>query len=82
MSSSLLMALNMGAVLFGLTVGECLRGATGAAAKALGLQGETGTITPGASADLAIWNAQTPAELVNPIGFNPLHARYFKGQKV
>lgn len=80
--TSLLMAMNMGAVLFGLSVGECLRGATGAAAKALGLQGETGTITPGASADLAIWNAKTPAELVNPIGFNPLHARYFKGQKV
>ncbi|MFZ1662620.1 MAG: imidazolonepropionase [Paracoccaceae bacterium] len=80
--TSLLMAMNMGAVLFGLTVGECLRGATGAAAKALGLQVETGTLTPGASADLAIWNAQTPAELVNPIGFNPLHTRYFKGQKV
>lgn len=80
--TSLLMAMNMGAVLFGLTVGECLRGASGAAAKALGLQGETGTIAPGTSADLAIWNAQTPAELVNPIGFNPLHTRYFKGQKV
>ncbi len=80
--TSLLMAMNMGAVLFGLTVGECLRGATGAAAKALGLAGETGSITAGASADLAIWTAQTPAELVNPIGFNPLYARYFKGLKV
>ena len=46
----------------------------------LGSAGETGTITPGASADLAIWNAQTPAELVNPIGFNPLHARFWSGQ--
>lgn len=80
--TSLLMAMNMGAVLFGLTVGEALRGATGAAARALGLAGETGTIAPGLSADLAIWKAQSPAELVNPIGFNPLHARYFKGQKV
>ena len=80
--TSLLMAMNMGAVLFGLTVGECLRGATGAAAKALGLVGETGVIAPGLSADLAVWNAQSPAELVNPIGFNPIHARYFKGQKV
>ncbi len=80
--TSLLMAMNMGAVLFGLTVGECLRGATGAAAKALGLSGETGMIAPGLSADLAVWNAQSPAELVNPIGFNPLHSRYFKGQKV
>lgn len=80
--TSLLMAMNMGAVLFGLTVGECLRGATGAAAKALGLAGETGTIKSGLSADLAVWNAQSPAELVNPIGFNPIHARYFKGRKV
>jgi len=80
--TSLLMAMNMGAVLFGLTVGECLRGATGAAAKALGLSGETGRIAPGLSADLAIWNAEGPAELVNPIGFNPIHARYFKGRKI
>lgn len=80
--TSLLMAMNMGAVLFGLTVGEALRGVTGAAAKALGLGGETGMLAPGLSADLAIWNARSAAELVNPIGFNPLHARYFKGQKV
>ena len=80
--TSLLLAMNMGAVLFGLTVGEALRGTTGAAAKALGLSAETGTITAGLSADLAIWNVHSPAELVNPIGFNPIHARYFKGQKV
>lgn len=80
--TSLLMAMNMAAVLFGLTVGECMHGTTGAAAKALGLAGVTGTIVPGAAADFAVWNASSVAELVNPIGFNPLHARYFKGQKV
>lgn len=80
--TSLLLAMNMGAVLFGLTVGECLRGTTGHAARALGLGDETGRIVPGFNADLAIWNAETPAELVNPIGFNPLHARYFEGRKV
>jgi imidazolonepropionase len=80
--TSLLLAMNMGAVLFGMTVGECLYGATGAAAQALGLRGEVGAITPGARADIAIWNARSPAELVNPIGFNPLHARYFNGQEV
>jgi imidazolonepropionase len=80
--TSVLMAMNMAAVLFGLTVAECLEGTTGAAAKALGLQGETGAIKPGLSADLALWNVETPAELVNPIGFNPLHARWFKGEKV
>ncbi|HQU68852.1 MAG TPA: imidazolonepropionase [Albidovulum sp.] len=80
--TSLLLAMNMAAVLFGLTVDECLKGTTANAAKALGLQAETGRIMPGLAADLAIWNAEGPAELVNPMGFNPLHARYFKGQKV
>lgn len=80
--TSLLLAMNMAAVLFGLTVDECLKGTTANAAKALGLGTETGRIAPGLSADLAIWNAEGPAELVNPMGFNPLHARYFKGQKV
>jgi len=79
---SLLLAMNMGAVLFGLTVGECLHGTTGAAAQALGLGAETGRIAPGLSADLAVWNAADPAELVNPMGFNPLHTRYFKGRTV
>ncbi|WP_395540933.1 imidazolonepropionase [Neotabrizicola sp. sgz301269] len=80
--TSLLMAMNMAAVLFGLTVAECLEGTTGAAAKALGLQGETGALKVGHSADLALWNVETPAELVNPIGFNPLNTRWFKGEKV
>ncbi len=80
--TSLLLAMNMGAVLFGLTVGECLMGTTSKAARALGLQDEAGRIAAGLSADLAVWNAEDPAELVNPMGFNPLHARYFKGQKV
>lgn len=80
--TSLLMAMNMAAVLFGLTVTECLGGTTEAAAKALGLQGETGVLKVGHSADLALWNVETPAELVNPIGFNPLHTRWFRGEKV
>lgn len=80
--TSLLMAMNMAAVLFGLTVAECLEGTTEAAAKALGLQGETGALKVGHSADLALWNVETPAELVNPIGFNPLQTRWFRGEKV
>lgn len=80
--TSLLLAMNMSCVLFGLTVGEALRGATGAAAKALGMAGTIGTLSIGASADLAIWRVRTPAELINPIGFNPLHARYHAGRKV
>lgn len=78
--TSLLLTMNMGATLFRLTVEECLTATTRNAAKALGLSGETGTLEAGKSADFAIWNIERPAELVYRIGFNPLHARIFKGR--
>jgi imidazolonepropionase len=78
--TSLLLALNMAATLFGLTVDECLAGATRNAARALGLVGETGTIEAGKWADLAIWDIERPAELVYRLGFNPLHARVWRGR--
>ncbi|WP_438668483.1 imidazolonepropionase [Pseudogemmobacter sonorensis] len=78
--TSILMAMNMGATLFGLTVAECLLAVTAHAARALGLQDETGRIAPGLSADLALWDAERPAQLVARIGFNPLHARIFNGE--
>ncbi|AMD57898.1 imidazolonepropionase [Agrobacterium tumefaciens] len=80
--TSLLLTMNMGATLFRMTVEECLAATTRNAAKALGLPAETGTLEAGKSADLAIWDIERPAELVYRIGFNPLHARIFKGQKV
>lgn len=80
--TSLLLTMNMSATLFRLTVEECLAGATREAARALGLQHEVGTLEAGKSADFAVWNIQRPAELVYRIGFNPLHARIFKGRKV
>ncbi|UHS60125.1 imidazolonepropionase [Agrobacterium vaccinii] len=78
--TSLLLTMNMGATLFRLTVEECLVATSRNAAKALGLLSETGTLEVGKSADFAIWDIQRPAELVYRIGFNPLHARIFKGQ--
>jgi imidazolonepropionase len=78
--TSILLALNMAATLFGLTVDECLAGATRNAARALGLAGETGTLEAGKWADLAIWNIERPAELVYRLGFNPLHARVWRGR--
>lgn len=78
--TSLLLAMNMAATLFGLTVNECLAGVTINAAKALGLEAETGTIEVGKSADLAVWNCEAPAELVYRMGFNPLERRIFKGK--
>ncbi len=79
-TTSLLLMLNMGATLFGLTVVEALRGVTVNAAAALGLGDEIGTIEPGKACDLAIWNVGDPAELVYRIGFNPLHQRIKDGQ--
>ena len=78
--TSLLLAMNMAATLFGLTVDECLAGVTREAARALGLPSEIGTLEAGKWCDLAIWNIERPAELVYRIGFNPLHARVWRGQ--
>ncbi|WP_313591924.1 imidazolonepropionase [Agrobacterium cavarae] len=80
--TSLLLTMNMGATLFCMTVDECLTATTRNAAKALGVLAETGTLEVGKSADLAIWNIERPAELVYRIGFNPLHARIFKGRTI
>ena len=77
--NSLLLTMNMGATLFRLTVEECIAGVTREAARALGKLNEIGTLEPGKSCDLAIWNIERPAELVYRIGFNPLHARVWRG---
>jgi imidazolonepropionase len=78
--TSLLLAMNMAATLFNMTVEECIAGVTREAARALGQLGESGTLKPGKWADLAIWNVESPAELVYRMGFNPLHARVRRGQ--
>ncbi|NNH33148.1 imidazolonepropionase, partial [Rhizobium sp. SEMIA 4085] len=51
-------------------------------ARALGIVAETGTIQAEKSADLAIWEIESLAELVYRIGFNPLFARVFKGERI
>jgi imidazolonepropionase len=77
--TSLLLTMNMAATLFRLTVDECLVGVTRNAARALG-RGDIGTLEAGRYCDLAIWDIERPAELVYRIGFNPLHARIFRGK--
>ena len=77
---SLLLATNMAATLFRLTVEECLAGVTREAARALGRLDEIGTLTRGKWCDLAVWDIDRPAELVYRIGFNPLHQRYWRGR--
>jgi imidazolonepropionase len=77
--TSLLLAMNMAATLFRMTVDECIAGVTREAARALGLSDTVGIIEPGKQADLAIWTIERPAELVYRIGFNPLHTRVWRG---
>lgn len=75
---SLLLAMNMGCTLFGLTPAEALAGVTRYAAQALGLT-DCGRVASGFRADLAVWDVTDPAELAYRIGVNPLHKRVFGG---
>jgi imidazolonepropionase len=78
---SILTAMNMACVLFGLTPEEALRGVTDNAAKALGLY-DRGLLTPGMRADIALWNTARPGDLAYPLGFNPLAAVIHNGELV
>lgn len=79
---SLLTAANMACTLFGFTVEEAVAGMTREAARALGLQDKLGTIETGKIADLAVWDIERPAELVQWIGRRPLHGRILEGEWV
>jgi imidazolonepropionase len=78
--TSLLLTLNMAATLFRMTVDECLAGVTREAARALGRLDSIGTLEAGKACNLAVWDIERPAELVYRMGFNPLHARVWKGE--
>lgn len=69
--TSLLLAMNMGCVLFGLTPVEALAGVTRNAARALGLADSRGTLEVGKTADFVVWDIEEPAELAYRMGFNP-----------
>jgi imidazolonepropionase len=77
--TSILLTMNMGATLFRLTVEECLDAVTRNAARALG-RSDIGALETGKRCDLAIWNIESPAKLVDRMGFNPLHARVRGGK--
>jgi imidazolonepropionase len=78
--TSLLLTMNMAATLFRMTVDECLAGVTREAARAIGRLDSVGTLEVGKACDLAVWDVERPAELVYRMGFNPLHARVWKGE--
>lgn len=69
--ASLLLAMNMGRRLFGLSSEEVLLGTTRHAARALALEGERGSLSAGCAADFAVWSIDTLDELGYWVGFNP-----------
>ena len=77
--TSLTLTMNMACTLFRMTPLEALQGVTVHAARALGLK-DRGTIAPGLRADLAVWQAQHPAELSYRIGATALHSRIYGGR--
>ncbi|WP_115512020.1 MULTISPECIES: imidazolonepropionase [Xanthomonas] len=77
--TSPLLAMNMAATLFRMTVDECIAGFTREAARALGRSARLGRLRTGMDCDLAIWDIDAPADLVYRMGFNPLHARIWRG---
>jgi imidazolonepropionase len=78
--TSPLLVMNMAATLFRMTVDECLIGMTRAAAQALGALDRIGTLEVGKQCDLALWDVETPAELICHIGRNPLRTRVWRGK--
>ncbi|MFI4868787.1 MAG: imidazolonepropionase [Steroidobacterales bacterium] len=78
---SLLTAMNLAAVQFGLSAEECLAGVTREAARALGVLPDRGTLEVGKSCDLAIWNAEQPSALVYALGSRLLHERVWRGAR-
>lgn len=78
---SLLLMGNMACNLYGLTCEEALVGMTRNAARALALQGQAGTLQPGARADFAVWNVDSPSEILYGVGHNPCVAVYRNGKR-
>ena len=79
---SLPLALHLACSRFGLTVPEAIAGATTHAARALGLAGEIGVIAAGARADLVVWDADRPAQVVYWVGLDPVAAVVKRGRFV
>lgn len=79
---SLRLMLNMACTLFGLTPEEALIGVTRAAATALGLQKEIGTLEVGKRADFAIWDIDHPSELAYYAGGNLCFKSFTAGEEI
>ena len=74
------LAMNMACTLFGLTPEEALAGMTVNAARALGIERETGTVAAGKAADLCVWNLESLSELGYWIGLPGPARRIYAGR--
>lgn len=81
-SSPVLSLLTMGHMacnFFGLTPEQSLTGMTRHAAQALGLNDKIGTVSSGKIADFAIWDVESPAEILYCLGGNRCVATFVNG---
>jgi imidazolonepropionase len=67
---------------YGLTRQEALHGITAVAARALALSDGTGTLAPGSPADLVIWDAAHPEDLIHWLGAPVCQEVWAAGQPV
>ncbi|GLZ50124.1 imidazolonepropionase [Actinomycetospora sp. NBRC 106375] len=80
--ASLTLAAHLAVTVLGLSPGEALAGITVHAAAALGLTDGTGTLRPGTPADISVWDAEHPEEIVYWAGASLVHAVWSGGRQV
>jgi imidazolonepropionase len=79
--ASLLTAMHMAGMLFGLSAAETLDGVTCHAARALGRQGRIGALAPGSEADFCLWDLPAPEFLGYQLGGLKPTQRFFRGKR-
>ena len=80
-SESLPLAMALAVKSYGLTVAEAILGATREAARSLGLA-DVGVLSPGASADLVLWDLPHEAALVQPWGTSRADRVFCRGVEI